>query len=81
MIRFVEAKLRSKDLSTGQEDTKENKIDASLAIGWQRPCMRVVVCLSKGNCSKNTEVLKQEVEKGEEAMTSPEGFSYPKAKR
>ena len=32
----------------------------------------------KGNCSKNTEVLKHEVERGEEAMTGSKGLSYPK---
>ncbi|RWW74259.1 hypothetical protein BHE74_00017813 [Ensete ventricosum] len=31
--------------------------------------------------SPNTEVLKQMVERGEKATTSPEGLSYPKAKR
>ncbi|RWV85622.1 hypothetical protein BHE74_00015234 [Ensete ventricosum] len=33
------------------------------------------------NCQENTEVLKQVVEMGEEAKMSPEGLSYPKAKR
>ncbi|RZS23237.1 hypothetical protein BHM03_00056133 [Ensete ventricosum] len=33
------------------------------------------------NCLENTEVLKQVVERGEEATTSPEGLNYPKAKR
>ncbi|RWW38529.1 hypothetical protein BHE74_00056235, partial [Ensete ventricosum] len=28
----------------------------------------------------NTEVLRQVVERGEEAITSPEGLSYPKSK-
>ncbi|RWV83925.1 hypothetical protein GW17_00054403 [Ensete ventricosum] len=36
---------------------------------------------TKGSCLENIEVLKQVVEKGEEATTSPEGLSYPKAKR
>ncbi|RZR80869.1 hypothetical protein BHM03_00006974 [Ensete ventricosum] len=33
------------------------------------------------NCSENTNVLKQVVERGEEATTSPKGLSYRKAKR
>ncbi|RWW51819.1 hypothetical protein BHE74_00041794 [Ensete ventricosum] len=37
--------------------------------------------LRSGNCLENTEVLKQVVERSEEATTSPEGLSYPKAKR
>ena len=42
--------------------------------------MRVAVCLSidQTDCLENTEVLKQGVERGEEATTSPEGLSYPK---
>ncbi|RWW74727.1 hypothetical protein BHE74_00017317, partial [Ensete ventricosum] len=32
------------------------------------------------NCLENTEVLKQEVERGKEATTSPKGLSYPKSK-
>ncbi|RZR90739.1 hypothetical protein BHM03_00018690 [Ensete ventricosum] len=36
---------------------------------------------AKGNCSKNTRVLKQAVKRGKEAMTSLEGLSYPRAKR
>ncbi|RRT57591.1 hypothetical protein B296_00026519 [Ensete ventricosum] len=36
---------------------------------------------TKGNCSVNTGVLKQTIKRSEEAMTSPEGLSYPKAKR
>ncbi|RWW64962.1 hypothetical protein BHE74_00027758 [Ensete ventricosum] len=35
---------------------------------------------TKGNCSENTGVLQQTVDKGEEATTSPEGLSNPKAK-
>ncbi|RZS26692.1 hypothetical protein BHM03_00060064 [Ensete ventricosum] len=35
---------------------------------------------TKGNCSENTGVLKQAVERGEEAMMSPQGLSYPKVK-
>ena len=47
----------------------------------QRPCMGVVVCISidQTDCLENTEVLKQEVERGEEATTSPEGLSYQKS--
>ena len=43
--------------------------------------MGVAVCLSidQTDCLENTEVLKQEVERGEEATTSPEGLSYPKS--
>ncbi|RZR98398.1 hypothetical protein BHM03_00027749 [Ensete ventricosum] len=33
------------------------------------------------NCSENTEVLKLVVERDEEATMSPEGLSYPRAKR
>ncbi|RRT46705.1 hypothetical protein B296_00031557 [Ensete ventricosum] len=33
------------------------------------------------NCSENIEVLKQVVERDEEATMSPEGLSYPRAKR
>ncbi|RZS18276.1 hypothetical protein BHM03_00050516 [Ensete ventricosum] len=36
---------------------------------------------TKGNCLENTWVLKQAVERGKEAIMSPEGLSYPKAKR
>ncbi|RZS12099.1 hypothetical protein BHM03_00043494 [Ensete ventricosum] len=43
---------------------------------------RVVFPLTKGNCSENIEVLKQVVERGEEATTtSPEGLNYLKVKR
>ncbi|RRT39402.1 hypothetical protein B296_00048334 [Ensete ventricosum] len=35
----------------------------------------------KTESANNIEVLKQVVERGEEATTSPEGLSYPKAKR
>ncbi|RZR88547.1 hypothetical protein BHM03_00016154 [Ensete ventricosum] len=35
---------------------------------------------TKGNCLENTGVLKQVVERGEEATMSPEGINYPKAK-
>ena len=43
--------------------------------------MGVAVCLSidQTDCLENTEVLKQEVERGEEAMMSPKGLSYPKS--
>ena len=43
--------------------------------------MGVAVCLSidQTDCLENTEVLKQEVERGEEATTSLEGLSYPKS--
>ncbi|RZS17635.1 hypothetical protein BHM03_00049802, partial [Ensete ventricosum] len=34
---------------------------------------------TKEDCSENIEVLKQVVERGKEATTSPEGLSYPKA--
>ncbi|RRT56446.1 hypothetical protein B296_00035488 [Ensete ventricosum] len=37
--------------------------------------------MTKGSCLENIEVLKQVVERGEEATTSPEGLSYPKEKR
>ncbi|RWW10519.1 hypothetical protein GW17_00025930 [Ensete ventricosum] len=65
------------------KEAKENRIDASPTIGckgnaWE---LQSVFPSTKGNCSKNTEVLKQMVERGEEAMTSLEGLSYPKAKR
>ncbi|RWW10608.1 hypothetical protein BHE74_00034819 [Ensete ventricosum] len=36
---------------------------------------------TKGNCSENTKVLKQVVERGEEATTSPKGLNYLKTKR
>ena len=43
--------------------------------------MGVAVCLSidQTDCLENRDVLKQEVERGEEATTSPEGLSYPKS--
>ena len=43
--------------------------------------MGVAVCLSidKTDCLENTKVLKQGVEKSEEATTSLEGLSYPKS--
>ncbi|RRT61652.1 hypothetical protein B296_00044038 [Ensete ventricosum] len=43
--------------------------------------LQSVFPLIKGNCSENTGVLKQVVERGKEATTSSEGLSYPKAKR
>ncbi|RRT84444.1 hypothetical protein B296_00007303 [Ensete ventricosum] len=42
---------------------------------------RFVIPSTKGNCSENTGVLKLVVERGEEATMSPDGLSYPSAKR
>ncbi|RWW35315.1 hypothetical protein BHE74_00059761 [Ensete ventricosum] len=46
-------------------------IHGTCSLSFHRP---------KGNCSENTGVLKQAIEKDEEEMTSPEELSYPKAK-
>ncbi|RWW89725.1 hypothetical protein BHE74_00001242, partial [Ensete ventricosum] len=35
---------------------------------------------TNGNCSENSKALKQVVERGDEATTSPEGLNYPKVK-
>ncbi|RWV96869.1 hypothetical protein GW17_00040381 [Ensete ventricosum] len=40
--RIVMEKVRGDTTSVGEE----NKIDASPAIRWRRPCMRVAICLS-----------------------------------
>ncbi|RWW70191.1 hypothetical protein BHE74_00022138 [Ensete ventricosum] len=42
--------------------------------------LQFVFSLTMQNCLENTEVLKQVVERGEEATMSPEGLNYPKAK-
>ncbi|RWW71288.1 hypothetical protein BHE74_00020978 [Ensete ventricosum] len=64
------------------EEANENKIGMSPTIGYRRQRMRVIIFpLTKRNCSENTEVLKQVVERGEEAMMSPQGLSNPKPKR
>ncbi|RZS14031.1 hypothetical protein BHM03_00045684 [Ensete ventricosum] len=44
------------------------------------PKLQSVFPSTKRNCSENTEVLKQEVERGDEAMTSPEELNYLRAK-
>ncbi|RRT52509.1 hypothetical protein B296_00050412 [Ensete ventricosum] len=50
------------------KEAKENKLDVRRAPS------------TKGNCSKNTEVSKQVVERGEEATTNLEELSYLKPK-
>ena len=59
----------------------ENRIGANPTMRWQRPCMGVqsVFPSTRRSCLENTEVLKQGVERGEEATMSPEGLSYPKS--
>ncbi|RWW24504.1 hypothetical protein BHE74_00037200 [Ensete ventricosum] len=54
----------------------------SPTTGWWRPCIGVAFYLfiDQGELLKNTEVLKQVVERGEEATTSSDELSYPKAK-
>ncbi|RRT33772.1 hypothetical protein B296_00057103 [Ensete ventricosum] len=37
---------KAEQANVAPKEAKENKIGASSAIGWQRPCMRVAVCLS-----------------------------------
>ncbi|RRT62482.1 hypothetical protein B296_00008934 [Ensete ventricosum] len=39
-----EDKVESANVAT--KEAKENRINASPATRWQRPCMRVAVCLS-----------------------------------
>ncbi|RZR86814.1 hypothetical protein BHM03_00014076 [Ensete ventricosum] len=48
------------------------------AHAWE---LQFVIPSTKGNCSENTGVLKLVVERGEEATMSPDGLSYPSAKR
>ncbi|RRT61474.1 hypothetical protein B296_00017325 [Ensete ventricosum] len=63
-------------------EAKENRIDASPATRWRRPCMRVTVWLSidQGKLLGEHRGVEAGGRRGEEAMTSPEGLSYPKAK-
>ncbi|RWW47403.1 hypothetical protein BHE74_00046626 [Ensete ventricosum] len=65
-----------------EESVKENRIGTSLqqdggGYVWE---LQSVFPTTKGSCLENIKVLKQEVERGEEATTSPEGLSYPKSK-
>ncbi|RWV81665.1 hypothetical protein GW17_00056894 [Ensete ventricosum] len=65
------------------KEVKENSIGMSLAkdgggYAWE---LQSVFLSTKGNCSENTGVFKKAIERGEEATMSPEGLSYPKAKR
>ncbi|RZR95662.1 hypothetical protein BHM03_00024548 [Ensete ventricosum] len=63
-------------------DHTKNRIGTSLqqdggGYVWE---LQSVFPTTKGSCLENIKVLKQEVERGEEATTSPEGLSYPKSK-
>ncbi|RWV94850.1 hypothetical protein GW17_00042578 [Ensete ventricosum] len=85
-IRFGESDKsedKAKEANIATKEAKENKIDVSHTTGLRRPCMEIqsIFPSTKENCLENTKVLKQVVKGSEEAITSLEGLSYPKAKR
>ncbi|RWV82999.1 hypothetical protein BHE74_00016272 [Ensete ventricosum] len=64
------------------KEAKENIIDVSLATRWQRPCMRVAVCLSidQGELLGEHRGVEAGGRKGRGSNDKPGGAQLPKSR-